>query len=321
MNEEGNNYDKENSDDINYSLPIKINIQVPRLKKLMPNLAKVASSLCSSTSSVVGLIESLSKTGEARLDLARERINRRREIETVLSSRRNETDRKVTLGHMKHQYRVDDIVSLGLQRLVDVETWRIKEEPSVEYGREIDDDWLNTIYTQGGNRSSSVIKEAFARILAGEIQRPGTFSLATLHTVGSLDERVAKLVVKASTHSIAFSYPAGNSEYEEVMIPALDGHLGENSLEKEGLGYVELLLLVEHNIIHSELNSTASYTCTVDGKRKDLTLNGALFTSVGRELITVVDDEEISDEFVNRLKKHFHDQVGESIKFNRKSSG
>ncbi|MDA9391453.1 hypothetical protein WN73_12460 [Bradyrhizobium sp. CCBAU 45394] len=55
-------------------------------------------------------------------------------------------------------------------------------------GSEIDDDWLNLYAKIAEDKTSEELQSLFGKILAGEIQRPGTFSLRTLQFLSTLSK-------------------------------------------------------------------------------------------------------------------------------------
>jgi Protein of unknown function (DUF2806) len=60
----------------------------------------------------------------------------------------------------------------------------------------VDDDWLNVFERYAEEASTERLQELWARILAGEIRRPKTFSLKTLRFVSELDQETAALFEK-----------------------------------------------------------------------------------------------------------------------------
>lgn len=60
---------------------------------------------------------------------------------------------------------------------------------------EIDEDWLNLFSRLAEDKSSDELKALFGRILAGEIRRPGAFSLRTIQFIATLS--------KADAHEIS----------------------------------------------------------------------------------------------------------------------
>ena len=71
--------------------------------------------------------------------------------------------------------------------------------------KEIDDDWLNLYAKLAEDKSSEELRSLFGKILAGEIRRPGSFSLRAMHFVAAL----SRTGVSAHTHdawSVAISF-------------------------------------------------------------------------------------------------------------------
>lgn len=54
-----------------------------------------------------------------------------------------------------------------------------------------EDDWMNAFMRFSEDASSAQLQDLFARILAGQVVRPGAFSLATLRAVSELDQSIA----------------------------------------------------------------------------------------------------------------------------------
>ncbi len=56
---------------------------------------------------------------------------------------------------------------------------------------EVDSDWLNYIGSYSEKASSEHVRDLWGRVLAGEIRRPGSFSLSTLRLLAELDQQIA----------------------------------------------------------------------------------------------------------------------------------
>lgn len=204
------------------------------------------------------------------------------------------------------------------------------------------DDWFEVYRREAVDRSLGDLREAFVRILAGEIQSPGSFSVRTLRVLGMLDQRTAALFRKAASVSVRLELLTGESlsrHIQDARIPSLGGSLGANSLAEHGLDYRTLTRLTEAELIHSEYASSASYgpaqLVTEDGKTvsdptdsnlqfpmihqgsrwllrpnsesrqgKPIDVIGAMFTSVGVELLPVVDIVPMPA-FTEQLQRYF----------------
>lgn len=56
----------------------------------------------------------------------------------------------------------------------------------------LNDDWLNILFRHSGDASSDDMRKLWGRVLAGEIVRPGSFSIKTLRYISELTPEVAK---------------------------------------------------------------------------------------------------------------------------------
>lgn len=117
----------------------------------------------------------------------------------------------------------------------------------------------------------------------------------------------------------------------DIRVSSLGGDPGSNVLEKYGLGYGQLNLLNEYNLIISSYNSYYTYNmCIVSqdnqalpfkyqGKywvlsplperknKPELRISGVALTHVGRELFHIVDQDPML-EYTQELKKFFAEQ-------------
>ena len=212
---------------------------------------------------------------------------------------------------------------------------------------EIEDEWLLSFRREVGDRGVGEMRETFCRILAGEIQRPGTFCIRTLRTVGTLSQKTAALFRKAVSVSIRLELLGMGGEIIDARIPAVSGQLAQNSLASEGLAYDQLIHLTETGLLHSDYGSWYPYNRVYvvphprgegnvvripmihqdeewalvpkpDGPKtpKDKRVSGAAFTSVGKELLRIVDIEP-NPNFRQKLISYFETRKLDMVKINQ----
>lgn len=200
------------------------------------------------------------------------------------------------------------------------------------------EDWFDVYKREATDRSEGDLREAFIRILAGEIQRPGTFSVRALRVLGMLDQGTASLFRKAVSVSVRLEIPFMDGRLsgyiQDVRIPALGGSLDQNCLAGYGFDYRALSALTEAELLHSEYASSANYGPATpphptepdlqfpmvhqgsmwllipqspDRQGVPVSVTGAMFTRVGRELLRIVDIEE-TPSFTEQLQQHFESQ-------------
>jgi hypothetical protein len=63
--------------------------------------------------------------------------------------------------------------------------------PATDTAQEIEDDWLNVFERYAEDATSDKLRDMWARVLAGEIRRPGLVSLRTLRFIAELDQMIA----------------------------------------------------------------------------------------------------------------------------------
>jgi hypothetical protein len=79
----------------------------------------------------------------------------------------------------------------------------IKQAPgTVDATADIEDDWLNFYAKLAEDKSSAELQQLFGRILAGEIRKPGSFSLRTLQLVSTLSKEDAEAIAKFLPYAI-----------------------------------------------------------------------------------------------------------------------
>ena len=229
------------------------------------------------------------------------------------------------------QRRIDDL-TLDSLRLISKTSPSSGEAPESDGGT-TSDRWFQTFYDEAGVVDEDDVREVFLRILAGEIKRPGSFSLQTLRIVGTIDQKTARSFRRAASIRISSEFQfKGVLLFQDDRIPAVGDGLGNNCLKDEGLGYTVLQNLMEHGLIYTDLGSYFTYGTSARITQNGVThsipilathqkerwlltptdasqnvtgikVEGAGFTSSGHELMSIVDPEELP-EFRNKLVAH-----------------
>ena len=196
--------------------------------------------------------------------------------------------------------------------------------------RTIDDVWLNIFETEARPRSTEEAQLLFGRILAGEINNPGSYSIKAVKILGELDQNTASLFKKLCSASVVngvFGIPG--EQVFDIRVSSFSGNPGSNALGKYGLGFDQLNLLNGYDLIISDYNSWFDYNmCIVNqnnpvllpfqyqGKhwvlsplpeqenKPELRISGVALSHVGRELFRIVDHDPMP-EYTEDLQKFF----------------
>jgi len=124
------------------------------------------------------------------------------------------------------------------------------EQPANE--STLSDDWLNVFEKEAGQKSSHEMQTMFAKILAGEVRRPSTYSIKSVRLLGSLDQPAADLFRRFCSMCIMLRV---QNEILDSRVPSLGTNAAANGLNKFGLNFDSLNLLQEYGLIISDYNS------------------------------------------------------------------
>ena len=198
-------------------------------------------------------------------------------------------------------------------------------------GKTISDVWINIFETEARPQSTEEGQLLFGRILAGEIRNPGSYSILTLKTLGELDQNIATLFKKLCSACVVLGIQ-NNEHIIDARVPSLGGDAGSNALEKYGLGFDQLSILNEYDLIISDYNSWRDYNLCItnqnnpillpfqhQGKhwillplserdnKPEFRLSGVMLSHVGRELLRIVNQDPM-EQYTEDLKKFFAGQ-------------
>lgn len=178
------------------------------------------------------------------------------------------------------QHNVEAIAENALQSLPE----NVSDDP-------VSDDWRRKFFLEAENICDADMQELWGRVLAGEVAKPGSFSLRTLNVLKSLSREEAELFRLAC--SLA-------NDTGEIIVQRTKRHL----LGDYGLHYGRLMTLADAGLLHSPsfvLHSFRDYPdeafqagvyLTNNGLHfllsgpllKNVDLHVLTFTAVGKEL-------------------------------------
>lgn len=125
----------------------------------------------------------------------------------------------------------------------------LEKDPAPTSGAGPSDDWMNTFESHAAKASSEELRNLFSRVLAGEIRKPGRFSLSTMQLMSVLDSQLAALIERVSPfvwdESAIFKDTVdGQIDYrdllhlEEVGVVSLSGGMMTVTKEANEFGFV-----------------------------------------------------------------------------------
>lgn len=182
------------------------------------------------------------------------------------------------------------VASEAVRFLTDQSTSSAEDE-----GEQIDDDWLNRFRHFAQEATSDDMRGLWARVLAGEISMPGSFSASSLRFIFELDRRLADIC-------------------ERYALRVLDGQVVVIDEDKRGQPLLDALALQSAGLI-TGVGGTLTRTIKSDesggfvsigrawalkGKLaspKDIKFDAWLVTRVGEEIFSLLDAGEESSKF------------------------
>jgi hypothetical protein len=194
----------------------------------------------------------------------------------------------------------------------------MRANPSEEDAQsEIDDDWLNFFARLAEDKSSEELQSLFARILAGEVRRPGSFSLRTTQTIATLSksdaEKLSKLLsfavieqfIPFATADIPTTDNGGPSAEARLFLTEL-GVAGNPSR----YGGVQMnLTAVPNNATLFDASHGAIMVINQTPEVVTFSILGQVLTGTGRELIKIANPPATDIEFLKNVAQQIMDNL------------
>ena len=198
---------------------------------------------------------------------------------------------------------------------------------------EPDHDWTARFFSDVQDVSSEEMQSLWGKVLAGEVERPGSTSILTLSILRNLDQATASIFRKLC--SICISIRLDGNQFIDARVPSLGGNPSNNVLNDYGLNFDALNVLNEHGLIISDYNSWSNHyglcieivssgsesprarlpfslqgrywilvSTTIRAENQEFRLSGVALTRSGRELSRIVDLEPMN-KYAQALMKFF----------------
>ena len=198
---------------------------------------------------------------------------------------------------------------------------------------DVDHDWTARFFSEVQDVSSEEMQHLWARVLAGEVQKPNSISIRTLQVLRNMDTETAVLFRRLC--SLSLIAVTEDSEIFEARVPTFGKNSGGNSLLEFGLRFGSLNRLNEHGLIIAEYDSWLDYNMSIslwpgvdpgDGewiipftfnaqhwileptkrrpRRREFKVEGVAMTNTGMELSRIVETEPVP-EYAQALRQYF----------------
>ena len=124
------------------------------------------------------------------------------------------------------------------------------DPPTQDSESEIDEDWLSMFSRIAEQKSNKDVQLFLAKILAGEIRKPGSYSRQTIQILSTLSQNVAQLF----QNFCDISYSQNQLGVAGLLTEPF-GQAGSNALSPVGLSYSNLTTLQDAGLIQHDLNA------------------------------------------------------------------
>lgn len=137
---------------------------------------------------------------------------------------------------MKKQQNIESVIAVAYSELED--TTSVNDTP-------VDSDWIGAFFDSVSNVSTEQMQVLWGKLLAGEVQHPGSFSLRTLNVLKNLTQNEANIFKEIAPFVLRCPGDEENT-YEDYFLLANNG---DKILEKYGIPFVKIMRLNEAGLI------------------------------------------------------------------------
>ncbi len=196
-----------------------------------------------------------------------------------------------------------------------------------DVGQRTDHDWFSRYIALSEEVSNPTMQDLWAKILAGELTKPGSFSFKALQVFRDMSIYDAKLLAKACSLAIKEPNKKGTRLVSGVyQQPGLLNFFSKQrqqycNLSQFGLNFADLLALAENHLIYLQESESSliskgetlqfnynGLALKLTAKKANISLQFYKFTPIGTELAHLISDksnEEFFDYLKNRLSYYF----------------
>lgn len=148
------------------------------------------------------------------------------------------------------------------------------------------DDWMNVFEGQAARATSEELRNLYAKILAGEIRKNGSFSLSTLHLVSVLDRHLASLIETIAPYTTSGKY-LWTSVSSELLQFDNARHLEDVGFLSIGGGALQMMINMPNEIVRYDFGNI-SILAKYLGK-KELSISSYPISRSGAELLATLE--------------------------------
>jgi len=219
------------------------------------------------------------------------------------------TTKRVRLNLLRKQQNIENIMQKTLSYC-----------SNSEIGQKTDHDWFSRYIALSEEVSNPTMQDLWAKILAGELLKPGSFSFKALQVFRDMSIYDAKLLAKACSLAVKDSNKKGirliSGAYQQ---PGLFNFFSKDrqqfcNLSHYGLNYADLLALAENHLIYLQESESSMLSrgehlnfhynglaLKLTAEKTNVSIQFYKFTPLGAELAHLISDKS-NEDFFEHLK-------------------
>lgn len=231
---------------------------------------------------------------------------------------------------MKKQQNIESVVANAYNELESKTT--VSDKP-------VDEDWISSFFDFVANISSEQMQYIWGKLLAGEIENPGSFSIRTLDILRKLSQDEAQQFMELFPYILSCTSDVESTSFD-YFLPCIKD-LKTEKLNYDYYKFSSIMMLDEAGLISSDGNVTVSFEVEPDLKetiysdiahiqiknisgQKLTVFNPAHYlTAAGKELYTALHDknnikhakEGYLQAFVDSFEEYQLDEQGRIVRF------
>ena len=265
-------------------------------RETMAGLTKPATRLVEKISDAVGILYEpthLRRIGKAKADVAL--------LEAATSVEVSDLERRV-IARWRHEEAMNQ---KNIEGILKKTLLQVSDDANPD---EVDDDWISNLFSKCRMVSDEEMQFLWSKVLAGEVNVPGSFSKRTVNALSNLDKREAELF----TCLCGFVCNIGGSI--PVVLDPVDQIYTTSGISYGAVRYLDSAGLIDyggvsHTGITMQIGDTISYYGNVlvvknPGGKFGLNAGVVNFTTVGYELFPICGSKPV-DGFLEYLQRQW----------------
>ena len=218
------------------------------------------------------------------------------------------------------------------------------QQANSEPEKTIGEDWFNIFEKEASQKSTEDMQRRFAQVLAGEIEKPGSHSIKAVKALGNMDQEIAELFQRLCSISVVHEHLVDRSVHN-IRVPSLGRDPGQNDLEKYGLDFGQISMLIEYDLVSPNFDTWYDSQSCILGEEKSVVdpfrhqgrywilkpsperpesnefkLGGVQLSYVGFQLFHII-DQIPTPQYTNDLKEYFAKQQLEMVEVSIEKRG